>query len=361
MGGSSSSTKHEVSSNTVNPYQMQQYQDNYTGAQSAAASLKPYTGQVTAGFNDNQISAQGLLSNIASDPRYAAVNRQAIDTTQGLLAANPNTQVNAQPYNAAQIAGTDLSPYMNPFQSQVIDASIAQNQHARDIQGVQDNAAATAAHAFGGSRQGVLQANTNAAYDRNNQQNIAGLNSANFLQAQNAAGVDVGARNASSQFNSGQNLNAQQLSISNALAQAGYKLNAAGQLVALNQADLQRGTQQAGILSAVGDAQQQQQQTELGNAFNLYQSNNQLTLAQQQLLNQALGIIPLEQTNTSDGTTTTKSNPGAMGILGGIAGLGLAAATGGSSMGLTGGLGALGGLFGGSLRGQSSGPSMGWT
>lgn len=354
FGGGSSSTTHQTESNKVNPYQMQQYQDNYTHAQTVADSLKPYTGQVTAGFNQNQLNAQGLLSGIAADPRYAAANQQAIDATQGLLAANPNTTVNSDPYTAAQLAGTDLTPYMNPFQKSVIDASLSQNQYARDQQGVADNAAATAAHAFGGTRQGVQRAETTAGYDRNNQQNIAALNSANFLQAQNAAGVDVGARNAASQFNSGQAFNAQQLSIQNALAQAGYKLNAAGQLVVLNQADLQRGVQQAGILSAVGDTQQQQQQKEFGDAFNLYAANNQLTLQQQQLLNQALGIIPLEQTNTTDGTTTTKSNPGIGGVLGGIASLGGAIATGGASLGLTGALGGLGGLFGGSKGGTPS-------
>lgn len=361
MGGSSTSTKHETSSNTINPYQMQQYQQNYGRAQDAANSLQPYTGQVTAGFNPNQIQAQGVLSNIAQDPKYAAATQQAMGTTQGLLAANPNTTVNAKPYDAAQLSNTDLSPYLNPYTKNVIDTTLSAQERGRQMQTVNDNQAATAAGAFGGSRSGVANALTNEAYDRNTGSLVAGLNQANYGQAQQGALADIGSRNAASQFNSGQNLTAQQSSISNALAQAGFKLNAAGQLEALNEADLRRATQQAGILSAVGDTQQQQQQTELGNAFNLYMSNQQMTLAQQQLLNQALGIIPLEQTNTSDGTTTTKSNPGAMGILGGIAGLGLAAATGGSSLGLTGALGGLGGLFGGSLRGQSSGPSMGWT
>lgn len=426
MGGSNTSTKHETSSNTVNPYQMQQYQQNYTHAQDTANSLQPYTGQVTAGFNPNQIQAQGILSGIAQDPKYAAATQQAMGTTQGLLSANPNTQVNAQavtptpynasgyeasllsapkPYDAAQLSGTDLSPYLNPYTKNVIDTTLTSQERARQTANMNDNQAATAAGAFGGSRSGVANALTNEAYDRNTGQLVAGLNQANFGQAQGAALSDIGARNAASQFNSnmayntgafnagaqntagqfnagarntggmfnagqdlaaqqfnsGQNFNAQQSSIQNALAQAGFKLNAAGQLEALNQADLQRAAQQGGILSAVGDAQQQQEQRGYGDAFNLYQSNNNLEMLKQQILSQALGIIPLEQTNTTDGTTTTKQNPGAMGILSGIAGLGLAAATGGSSMGLTSGLGALGGLFGGSLRGQSSGPSMGWS
>jgi hypothetical protein len=361
MGGSNTSTKHEESKNTIDPMQMQQYQQNYTDAQQRIGSLTPYSGQITAGFNPNQIKAQGLLSNIASDPRYQAVNQNAADSVQGILGNNMNTSISADPYSAAQLAGTDLSPYMNPFQKNVIDASISQNQYARDQQGVADNAAATAAHAFGGSRQGVQRAETSAGYDRNNQQNIAALNSANFGQAQNAALSDISGRNAASQFNSSQNMTAQQQSVANSLAAQGLKLNAAGQLVSINNNGLSLAAQQGGILSAVGDAQQQQQQTELSNAYNAYLQGQQLTLTQQQMLNQALGIIPVQTNSVSDGTTTTKSNPGAMGILGGIANLGLAAATGGSSLGLTGALGGLGGLFGNSLKGQSSGPSMGWT
>lgn len=419
MGGSSSSTKHETSSNTLNPMQMQQYQDNYATAKNAASTLTPYQGQLTAGFNQNQTQAQGLLSGIATDPRYAATTQQALDTTKGLLSANPNTNVTAQtvtptpfnangydaslvtapkPYDAAQLAGTDLSPYLSPYTDNVVNTTLSDLQHQRDQQQVTDNSAATAAHAFGGSRQSVLNANTTNDYLRNVASTTANLRQGAFQNAQQGARSDIGARNAASQFNStmayntgalnagaqnaagqfnagarntggmfnagqdltaqqfnsGQSLTAQQSSIQNALAQAGYKLNAAGQLQALNQADLQQSAQQGGILSAVGDAQQQQQQAELTNAYNAYTQGQQLTLAQQQLLNQALGIIPLEQTNTTDGTTTTKSNPGAMGIISGIAGLGLAAATGGSSLGLTGGLGMLGGMSSGGISGPFS-------
>lgn len=300
FGGSSKQDTHQVSSNTVNPMQMQQYQQNYADAQQRVGGLTPYTGPITAGFNPNQTQAQGILSGVATDPRYQQIN-------SGLISSLDDTQ----------LAGKDLSPYYNPFQKDVIDASIAQNQFARDQQGVADNASATAAHAFGGTRQAVQRALTTEGYDRNNQQNIAGLNTANFQQAQQAAQQDIA-----------------------------NKFNRAGAVSSLNNNGLQLAAQQGGILSAVGDAQQQQSQRELSDAYNAYLQGQQLTITQQQLLNQALGIIPLEQTNTTDGTTTTKSNPGIGGILGGVASLGLAAATGGSSLGLTAGLGGLGSLFG---------------
>lgn len=281
MGGSSTQTQHQTQSNTIDPMQMQQYQDNYNTAKTAASTLTPYTGQITAGFNPTQIQSQGLLTDLAADPKYQAANANATSGITGVLNGDP-------------LATENLQKYMNPFQTDVIDASVAQNQYARDQQAVSDNAAATAANAFGGTRQAVQRAETTAAYDRNDQQNIASLNSANFTQAQQAA-----------------------------LAAAGLTLNAAGQLVTANDASLNTATKQAGILASVGDAQQAQLQKELSDAYAAYTQGQNLTLAQQQLLNQALGIIPIQQTSTSDGTATTKSSPGIGGILGGIGSLAL--------------------------------------
>lgn len=312
-----------TSSNQIDPAQLALLTQNYNGAQQKASTLTPYTGQLTAGFNPTQTQAQGILSGIGTDPSYGATNNAAVGSINGILGSNPNTTVNASPVDASTIAGSDLSKYMNPFQSSVIDASIAQNERARQIAGVSDNQKAQAAGAFGGSRSGVLSSLTNEAYDRNNQTNIANLNAANFSQAQGAAGTDAATRNQVGEFNSGQSVNAQQSSIQNALAQAGFKVNAAGQLINANNAALGTATNQAGILASVGDAQQNQQQTELTNAYNAYQQGQQLTVAQQQLLNSALGLIPTQQTVTGSGSSTGTSKTSGdtlSGILGTLAG-----------------------------------------
>lgn len=353
-GGSSKQTQQQqqTSTNTIDPTELAMLQGNYASAQSRANSLVPYTGQLTAGFNPTQTQAQGVLTGIATDPTYGANNNSAISSVQGILSATPNTAVTAAPvtastYNASTydpslLAGVDLAPYENPYTSDVINASIAQNERARQTANVNDNQAATAAGAFGGSRSGVANALTNEAYDRNNQTNIASLNQANFAQAQAAAAGDVAAKNAAgqfnanslnaasqanmgsqnstNQFNASQNLTAQQASIANALAQAGLQINAAGQLVSLNNAALNTAATQGGILASVGDAQQQQEQNELTNAYNAYLQGQQLTIQQQQLLNSALGLIPNQQTVTSSGTSdgTIKTNSGLGGILGSL-------------------------------------------
>lgn len=347
MGGSTKTEQQQqsTSSNTIDPAQLALLQGNYSGAQGRAATLTPYQGNLTAGFTPTQTQAQGVLSGVATNPQYANTNNAAIQSVQGVLGANTSPTitpqgVTASPYTAAQVSVADLKPYMNPFTDDVINASIAQNERARQTANMNDNQQATAAGAFGGSRSGVANALTNQLYDQNDQANIANLNSANFSQAQAAAGSDIGARNAASQFNAGQGLNAgefnstqgqnaQQSTFANNLAAQGLKINAAGQIVALNNSALGTAAQQGGILASVGDAQQAQAQTEINNAIAAWQQGQQLTIAQQQLVDQALGLIPNQQTVSSSGTgnSTTRTNPGLGGILSSIgsAGMGLGA------------------------------------
>lgn len=325
MGGSSqktNSTQQSTSSNTIDPAQLALLTSNYNSAQQKASTLTPYTGQLTAGFTPTQTQAQGVLSGVATDPQYAANNTAATNAVSGVLGTNSPTTVNAQPITPSTIANTDLSPYLNPYTNDVINSSISQNERARQIAQTADSQQASAAGAFGGSRSGVLAAGTNEAYDRNNQANIAALNQANYSQAQAAAGADAATNNAANEFNSTQNVNAQQSSIANQAAQQGLKLNAAGQLVADNNAALGTAATQGGILSAVGDAQQAQNQTALTAAYNAYTQGQQLTVEQQQLLNSALGLIPNQQTVTSSGsgTGTTSTSGGLGGILGGVLG-----------------------------------------
>lgn len=327
MGGSTKQTEQQqsTSSNTIDPAELAMLQGNYSAAQGRAASLTPYTGQLTAGFTPTQLQSQGILSGVGTDPQYAANNATAITGAQGVLsgATGMNTNVNAQPVTPSTLAGTDLTPYMNPYTNDVVNTTIADQERAREIAGTADNQQATAAGAFGGSRSGVLNSLTNDAYDRNTGSLVAGLRSNNYGQAQAAALNDVNAQNNANQFNSTQNVNAQQSSINNKLAALGMQLNSVGQIVSLNNAALGTAATQGGILASVGDAQQQQQQTQLNNAYQAYTQGQQLTVEQQQLLNSALGLIPNQQTvnSTGSGTNTTSSTPGLGGILGGLGSL----------------------------------------
>jgi hypothetical protein len=80
-----------------------------------------------------------------------------------------------------------VQKYMNPYQQEVIDASMADLNRQRQMQQMADLNTATRAKAFGGSRQGVAQALTNEAYDRTQASTLANLRSQGFGNAQAVA------------------------------------------------------------------------------------------------------------------------------------------------------------------------------
>jgi hypothetical protein len=60
-------------------------------------------------------------------------------------------------------SGADINAFMNPYQQDVIDRSLADVESSRQMQDIRDRQAASKAGAFGGSRQGVQSSLTNAA------------------------------------------------------------------------------------------------------------------------------------------------------------------------------------------------------
>lgn len=324
-GGSQKTTQQQqsTSTNTIDPQQLALLQGNLSDARANAAKIGgPYSGQLTASFAPAQLQAQGILSGIGTDQSGQQAIGGATSAVQGILGNPVNGTINASPVVAGQLSNTDLSPYENPFTSGVINQTIAEQERARQIANLANDQQASAAGAFGGSRSGVINANTNEGYDRNTGSLIAGLNSDNFNQARTAAGQDIASKLAADQFNSTQGVNAQQASFNNALASAGLTMNAAGQIVALNQAGLQDATARGGILASVGDAQQQQQQSDYDRMYQEYLRQQSLPAQQQSILNSALGMFPAQGTTTTSGsgTTTQKSSPGLAGIVGGLLG-----------------------------------------
>ena len=93
-----------------------------------------------------------------------------------------------------QLASTDLTPYMSPYQQNVIDASL------RTLGGAQEQALnklgaqASAAGAFGGSRQGIAEAETRKAYGQQASDLVTKQMQAGFMNAQQAAQADMARR-----------------------------------------------------------------------------------------------------------------------------------------------------------------------
>lgn len=105
--------------------------------------------------------------------------------------------------SAERLRDTDLSAYMNPYTTGVIDSALGDLERSRQMARGTDAARAAKAGAFGGSRQGVLEAETNRAYDDNAARTVAGLRQSAFQNAQQAAMGDIGNQMAAGQFNAG--------------------------------------------------------------------------------------------------------------------------------------------------------------
>jgi len=117
-----------------------------------------------------------------------SVYQQSSDAYSGALGG---TALGAM-YRPQQLAQTNLQPYMNPYTQNVVNTSMGQIDRMRQM-GLNDvGAQASGANAFGGSRHGVAEAETNRAAMETAGQTAANLYSQNFNQAQQGAQYDIG-------------------------------------------------------------------------------------------------------------------------------------------------------------------------
>ena len=168
------------------------------GNQSMGAAQNALTGLLD--FNPGTISAANVIGRTAG-PAVQATAAQAGPAAQAAAAAVNRGDI--RQVQAERLRDTDLSAYMNPYTTNVIDSALGDLERSRQMQRQQDSARATAARAFGGSRQAVLEAETNRAFDDNAARTAAGLRQSAFQNAQQAAMGDIGNQLAAGQFNAG--------------------------------------------------------------------------------------------------------------------------------------------------------------
>ena len=295
-----------------------------------AQDFQPYTGERVAGMTPLQQQAMtgyGALS--MGQPLYG----QAAQAYGQMAQMDAPTMQAAQIGDVGSIAEPDIGAYMSPYTEAVIESGLRDLGGAQEMALAKQGAQATAARAFGGSRQGIAEAETRKAYGQQAADLIARERAKAFDQAQRAAQFDI----------TGQQQRAlQQASLEQ---QAGL----AGQQAALDAARLrgagaaglgaiagqQLQTQLAGLgaQTAAGEAQRALQQAQLDVPYQDYLAAMQYPLTQFGVLTGAAGAIP-------EGYGTTVQRTGGLGpALGTLGSLGM-------------GLGALGG---GVLLGPSTG------
>ena len=268
-------------------------------------------GSASGGFNVNQAAARGLQGSMQG--------------TQAAMGYQP-MQVGATDYAASQmgpagqVAGADLGAYTNPYESQVVQQSLTDLGGAQEKALNQMGAQASAAGAFGGSRQGIAEAETRKAYADQAARMVSGLRQSGYQQAQQLAGQDIArqmqvdaanqaALNAQRMFGATQGMTAQQLNQGAGLQGAQFRLGAAGQMgnlgqqafgtsQAIQQQQMQQGLMQQALQQQLIDAARGQYAGYTGAP----QQSLGLPLA-------ALGAAPVPQ------TTTQSQKPGLLNYL----------------------------------------------
>ncbi|MTJ81731.1 MAG: hypothetical protein F8N37_12035 [Telmatospirillum sp.] len=180
----------------------------------AAKPYTPYTGQKVAGLDPYTTAAE---------QGYQAGSYQPANTA-GTVAATSAAGYQPSTVTAGSVAGTDLTPYLNPYTKSVTDATINDFTKASARNATASQAAATTQGAFGGSGQGVYQANEQDNLDRTLASTLAGLNQDNFKTALGTATSDLN-----------RSLQAQGMNQQAGLTANGQRISAAGTLGALGQ------------------------------------------------------------------------------------------------------------------------------
>ncbi len=216
-------------------------------------SLSQQTGETAEGFKARQDAARAFTTrqqNLAGLAPQVA-QQDALQTQAQNLATSGVASY--QPFLDQAKASTGpqaFQQFMSPYQSQVMEASLAEfdRNAAMQQQGIADRAVQSGA--FGGGREGVMQAEYQAGSDRNRAQLQAGLLNQGFQQAQQAA--------------------QQQFQNQQGLAQLvpglqGTDISRLGSLGALNQAQTQAGLDATREANRMAAYQPQEQLQNYGN------------------------------------------------------------------------------------------------
>ena len=279
-------------SNMLNAAQAQIYTPDMTGFN----AYTPYSQNpqdYVAGFSPLQQQAQSSAANLQLPGAMGAAQGLTAAGTLGAFGAGQNYANQATDPNAMQA-------YMSPYENNVIQQQLLENQRQYGISGAGEQAAATSAGAFGGTREALM----NAENTRN--QNTAG----NQIVAQ---GLQNAFQNAQQAQQFGANLNLQG-------TQAG--LQGANQLGNLGNQQLAAQQSILGTQNQLGAQQQGQQQNVINQAVQNYATAQQYPMLQLGMLNSMLRGLPMQQSSTQ----MYQAAPSAASQLAGLGTAGLGAA-----------------------------------
>ena len=234
-------------------------------------------------------------------------------TSEALGQIAPQARANIRDVNAGSFLNQNIQQYMNPYTQAVTEQSLQDLERSRQLEQQRTAAQATAANAFGGSRQGVAEAETNRAFGENAARLVAQQNAAAYAAAQQASEADLARQMQAQQLNQAQDLATTQQSLQLAgqfgLANQDAALRAAlaNQGVDLSTGQLNTQTAQQTALANQAAANQMAQY----NAGNLQQAG----LASQSQANQMaqFNAANLQQAGLANQASTNQAEQFSMG------------------------------------------------
>lgn len=257
---------------TIDPRAFALTEQNYQRTQGIANTpFRPYSGPMAPPVpqaTTDAISTAGRVSNF----------------TPGQISP---TKVGSTANVTAPTAASGMSQYQNPWLDQVYNAGLSDLDRARQITQVGNSQASTlqGGGAFGGSRLGVAEAETNRGFLDAAARLSANLRAQGFDTAAQLGSADATRALAASQGN-------QQTGLSRALANAqlGQQANLANQSAGLAGAGINLSGAQT--LGNLGTQQFGMEDTGIQRAYAEYLRQQQDPFAKQQLINQSLGLFP---------------------------------------------------------------------
>jgi hypothetical protein len=282
-GGQTATTTQQ---NTLDPFIKEALTRNMSAAQQVASlPYQPYSGPRVAGFRPAEQQAFEMAQQAATGRVGAPELAQATQVAQQAAMFSP------------QQFQQNVQGFMNPYQQNVIDATMARLSQARAERDAATKAQLAASRAFGNERRGVYEAQLAGEQERNMAETLANLYSQGYGQAAQMA----------------MGLPGQQLA--GAAALAGYG----------NQA-LQQEQARAAMLGGAGQAQRGMAQQNLDVAYQDFLAQRGYPVEQLRILQSGLSGLPAVTSSTSSTTTPGQGFLGTAsnitGVLGGLKNLG---------------------------------------
>ena len=207
----------------------------------AQQPYQTYDGERQAGVSG--LTAQAMEGANAMTPSTLTNLGGGIAGAAAMNAGN----MNYQGYQPGQFDSAQASQYMNPFMQNVVDIQQREAQRQSDIAGTGRNAQAVKAGAFGGSRQGIMDAEAarNLAIQKGDIQ-AQGLNQA-YNQAQGQFNTEQQLAEQSNQYGAGLGLQGLQTAIQGAGQLGNLGNQSFTQGMDINKLQAQYGAQQQGM------------------------------------------------------------------------------------------------------------------